>query len=348
MLRGAAGLAFAMGAATASFRSGTYICDTWNAWNCFPTVPTIVRWSDNGIDVECMSTDGKTCLPTTTPDACIQLKRQPPTYTSNIKCPASLPKDHSFDCDSAANAAALRYAGADHQCAESIYSVDVRDNDWAQAVDTDVVRDAPTRHQRPKTDDKQSVDSDAVWHGARGNRHSKDDDRDTKFYYKRAQDNDVNAVQYTNECAEAHHGIAKGNHGSSKVDDEELLRNASPHHDGPKDYHCGTKGNHGDTSAIDPNASSHDGYPQAVDPRPVQYADPCDRCRETLEFETVNPGSVWHYGSSQDLKSVSSSNNGRVKADDSASEALDPSSVWYARVGDERTEVNVSASQGHD
>ncbi|KDO17916.1 hypothetical protein SPRG_16554 [Saprolegnia parasitica CBS 223.65] len=113
MLRGAAGLAFAMGAATASFRSGTYICDTWNAWNCFPTVPTIVRWSDNGIDVECMSTDGKTCLPTTTPDACIQ---------------------H----DSAANAAALRYAGANHQCGESIHSV----ADCGQAPSREIYDDA--------------------------------------------------------------------------------------------------------------------------------------------------------------------------------------------------------------
>ncbi|EQC28881.1 hypothetical protein SDRG_13391 [Saprolegnia diclina VS20] len=132
-----------MGAATASFRSGTYICDTWNAWNCFPDVPTIVRWSDDGVGVECMSTDGKTCLPTTTPDACIQLKRQPPTYTSNIKCSMSLPKDHSFDCDAATNAVILRYVGA-----ESFHIVALCDNDCPP-----VVRNTRTKLRRPQSDD---------------------------------------------------------------------------------------------------------------------------------------------------------------------------------------------------
>ncbi|OQR98854.1 hypothetical protein ACHHYP_07728 [Achlya hypogyna] len=97
MLRSATGLAVALGAASASFHSGTYICDTWDAWNCFPKVPTIVRWAANGVDVECMSLDGKVCVATPMPSSCIQLKRQPPTTATSIVCPKVLPADKTFD-----------------------------------------------------------------------------------------------------------------------------------------------------------------------------------------------------------------------------------------------------------
>ncbi|OQS02047.1 hypothetical protein THRCLA_05550, partial [Thraustotheca clavata] len=86
-----------IGVAIASIHTGTYICDTWDAWNCFNSVHTLVRWSHNGRDVECMSLDGKACVKTPTIQECLKLKREPPLYASNLVCPVKLPSTKEFD-----------------------------------------------------------------------------------------------------------------------------------------------------------------------------------------------------------------------------------------------------------